>query len=162
MIILGIDPGLRYAGYGIAKKEQTKTFLLDYGCLNLPQKEPIPVRLKLLYDFFLVKIIEYKVTDLALETPFLGKNPQNFMKLGYVRGALYLLAIEHNLVLHEFAPREIKQAITGWGAAPKDQVARVILNLFPKMDAPKREDVTDALAVTLTGLWRSKQMILRK
>lgn len=161
MIILGIDPGLRYAGYGVAKKEHTKTFLLDHGCLNLPQKEPIPVRLKLLHDFFLAKIIEHNVTDLALETPFLGKNPQNFMKLGYVRGILYTLAAQHNLVLHEFAPREIKQAITGWGGAPKDQVARVILTLFPKMDAPKREDVTDALAVTLTGLWRSKQPLLK-
>lgn len=156
MVILGIDPGLRYAGYGIAKKEHTRTFLLDHGCLNLPQKQPIPERLTLLHDFFLAKIIEHNVTDLALETAFLGKNPQNFMKLGYVRGILYLLATQHKLTLHEFAPTEIKQAITGWGGAPKDQVARVILNLFPKMEAPKRDDVTDALAVTLTGLWRSK------
>lgn len=156
MIILGIDPGLRYAGYGIAKKEQTKTHLLDYGCLQLPQKQSIPIRLTQLHDFFLAKIIEHKVTDLALETAFLGKNAQNFMKLGYVRGVLYVLATQHNLTLHEFAPTEIKQAITGWGAAPKDQVARVILTLFPKMEAPKRDDVTDALAITLTGLWRSK------
>lgn len=161
MIILGIDPGLRFAGFGIAKKEHTKTFLLDHGCLNLPQKQPIPERLGLLHDFFMDKIIQYNITDIALETPFLGKNPQNFLKLGYVRGTLYLLAHKYNLKIHEFAPREIKQAITGWGGAPKDQVARVILSLFPKMEVPKRDDVTDALAVTLTGLWRKKQVDVR-
>lgn len=156
MVILGVDPGLRYAGFGIAKKEQSKIYLLDHGCLNLPQKQPIPERLGILHDFFHDKIKEFNVTDLALETPFLGKNPQNFLKLGYVRGTLYLLGAKHELQLYEFSPREIKKAITGWGGASKEQVARVILSLFPKMEAPKRDDVTDALAVTLTGLWKQK------
>jgi len=161
MIILGVDPGLRYAGYGIAKKEQSKIFLLDHGCVNLPQKKPIPERLGILHDFFLAKIEQFNVTDLALETPFLGKNPQNFLKLGYVRGTLYLLGNKYNLDLHEFSPREVKKAITGWGGAPKDQVARVVLSLFPKMEAPKRDDVTDALAVTLTGLWKQTSGLQR-
>jgi crossover junction endodeoxyribonuclease RuvC len=96
-----------------------------------------------------------------LETPFFGKNAQNFLKLGYLRGALYLLADKNRLKLHEFYPREVKQAVTGYGGASKDQVARVILQLFPRMKSPKKEDVTDALAVTLCGLWRQQTIQFR-
>jgi crossover junction endodeoxyribonuclease RuvC len=59
------------------------------------------------------------------------------------------------LSIQEFAPREVKQSVTGFGGASKDQVARVVLQLFPGMEVPKKEDVTDALAVTLCGLWAS-------
>jgi len=156
MRILGIDPGFSFTGFGIIKQEERKTYLVDYGYLSLPQKKHLSTRIGLFHTFFQEKIIQHKITDLALETPFLGKNAQNFLKLGYLRGILYLLADKSNLELHEFSPREVKQAITGFGGAQKDQVARVILQLFPKLDAPKKSDVTDALAVTLCGLWRNK------
>jgi crossover junction endodeoxyribonuclease RuvC len=158
MVILGIDPGFRFAGYGILKKEAHKSYLLDYGLLKLPQSEDLSKRLGMFHSFFDQKIIQWHVTDLALETPFLGKNAQNFLKLGYLRGALYLLANHHTLALHEFSPRQIKQAITGFGGADKDQVARVVMQLFPGMKQPEKEDVTDALAVTICGLWHNKGM----
>jgi len=156
MILLGIDPGLHYSGFGIIKKEKQKTFLLDYGYLTLKPKLSIPSRLELFYDFFCEKIKKNNVSQLALETPFLGKNAQNFLKLGYLRGILYLLSSQHNIIVHEFSPRQVKRSITGYGGANKEQVARVILRLFPKLNQPKRDDVTDALAVTLCGLWKSK------
>lgn len=158
MVILGIDPGFRFAGYGILKKEAHKSYLLDYGLLKLPQSEHLSKRLGMFHTFFDQKIVQWQITDLALETPFLGKNAQNFLKLGYLRGALYLLADRHTLELHEFSPRQIKQAITGFGGADKDQVARVVMQLFPGMKQPEKEDVTDALAVTLCGLWHTKRM----
>lgn len=154
MVLLGIDPGFRFAGFGVLKKDGPKTFLLEYGLLKLSPDETLSERTKLFYDFFKEKIILHNVTHLALETPFLGKNAQNFLKLGYLRGLLYLLAAQHNLQLHEFTPRQVKLSLTGFGGAQKDQVARVIGQLFPgiKIDELK-EDVTDALAVTLCGLW---------
>jgi crossover junction endodeoxyribonuclease RuvC len=88
----------------------------------------------------------------------LGKNTQVFLKLGYVRGILYLLAAKNKCVLHEFSPREVKQSITGFGGASKEQVARVLMQLFPRIAKPDKEDVTDALAVTLCGLWRNKNL----
>lgn len=153
MIVLGIDPGFTCTGFGIIKKEGNRAILLDYGYIPLPVKETLVVRIGIFNDFFQEKITRWGVTDLALETPFLGKNVQSFLKLGYLRGNLYLLAYKHNLLLHEFSPREVKLSLTGFGGAGKDQVARVILRLFPKMEPPKKEDVTDALAVTLCGLW---------
>ncbi len=156
MIVLGIDPGFRYAGYAIIKMEGNRAFLLDYGFLKLPQTKTLIERTGMFYEFFNEKIITHKVDHLSIETPFLGKNAQNFMKLGYLRGILYLLTSQHKLILHEFAPRQVKSALTGFGGASKEQVARVIMRFFPKIETPQRDDVTDALAVTLCGLWHQK------
>jgi crossover junction endodeoxyribonuclease RuvC len=161
VVILGIDPGFRFAGFGVLKKEGGKSFLLDYGYLKLPPTKSLVERTGLFYECFNEKIKTYKVDHLALETPFLGKNAQNFLKLGYLRGILYLLSDQHNLTLHEFAPRQVKSALTGFGGASKEQVARVVLRLFPKMEPPKKDDVTDALAVTLCGLWQHNSPLSR-
>jgi len=160
MIILGVDPGFRYSGFGILKKEGTRAYLLEHGCLKMSSSKSLPLRVHMFYDFFSEKIGRWQVTDIALETPFLGKNAQNFLKLGYLRGLLYLLASENNSNLHEFSPRQVKLSVTGFGGASKEQVARVIMRLFPRMGKPERDDVTDALAVTLCGLWKNKNSYL--
>lgn len=153
MVILGIDPGFKVTGYGILKTEGKKAMLIDCGFLKLPAAQHLSVRTGLFYTFFQEKIQAFNVTDLGLETPFLGKNAQNFLKLGYLRGILYLLADQHKLQLHEFSPRQVKQAVTGFGGADKEQVSRAILRFFPALAVPEKADVTDALAVTLCCLW---------
>ncbi len=157
MVILGIDPGFRCAGFGVLKKEGRQALLLDYGYLAMSPSDTLVTRIGEFHNFFEEKVIAHNVTVIALETPFLGKNAQNFLKLGYLRGIIYLLTHKHGLSLQEFAPTQVKQSVTGFGGATKDQVARVILQLFPGMEVPKKEDVTDALAVTLCGLWSSNQ-----
>ena len=157
MVILGIDPGFKCAGFGILKKEGRQALLLDYGYLSMSSSDTLVTRIGEFHHFFEEKIITHNITVIALETPFLGKNAQNFLKLGYLRGIVYLLAHKHQLALQEFAPMQVKQSVTGFGGATKDQVARVVLQLFPGMELPKKEDVTDALAVTLCGLWSSNQ-----
>ena len=154
MILLGIDPGFSVTGFGIIKKEAGRTFILDHGALRLASKDSLAKRIQQFHDFFEAKIKQHGVTALALETPFLGKNAQNFLKLGYLRGILYLLSSRHGLVLHEFSPREVKLAVTGFGGADKEQVARVILRLFPLLRQPDKLDITDALAVSLCGIWK--------
>jgi crossover junction endodeoxyribonuclease RuvC len=157
VVILGVDPGFRYAGFGIIKKEGSQALLLDYGHLAMSSSDSLIIRIGQFHHFFEEKVITWGVTVIALETPFLHKNAQNFLKLGYLRGILYLLASQHKTTIQEFAPTEVKQSVTGFGGATKDQVARVVLQLFPGMEMPKKEDVTDALAVTLCGLWASNQ-----
>ncbi len=159
MIILGIDPGFGVTGFGIMKKEKNSIYLLDHGYLKMSPSKSLSIRVGIFFSFFTEKIMTWQVNRLALETPFLGKNAQNFLKLGYLRGILYLLADKHALVLHEFSPPEVKQAVTGFGGASKDQVARVIVQPFPRMQAPDKLDVTDALAVTLCGLWQNKRLL---
>ena len=160
MVILGIDPGLRFAGYGVIKKDQGKTYILDSGYLTLPPTKSLVERVAQFYDFFEQMVIKWQVTDLAIETPFLGKNSQTFLKLGYLRGVLYLLSHKYTLVLHEFSPSEVKQSVTGFGGASKEQVARILKQLFPRLPDAQKEDVTDALAVTLCGLWKNKKLYL--
>lgn len=155
MIILGIDPGFSVTGFGILKKESGRVFVLDYGALKMSSKDSLASRIHQFHTFFDAKIKAYGVTVLALETPFLGKNAQNFLKLGYLRGILYLLSSQHQLIMQEFSPREVKSAVTGFGGADKDQVARVILRLFPAMNQPNTLDITDAMAVSLCGMWKS-------
>jgi len=158
-IILGVDPGFHVSGYSILKRDVNKAFLLDCGYLKMSPSDSLVIRVGQFHTFFLDKIKQHGVTEVALETSFLGKNAQTFLKLGYLRGILYLLAHEYKLELHEFAPREIKSAVTGFGGASKDQVAAMIFRMFPKINeitTIARNDVTDAMAVSLCGFWRGQ------
>ncbi|MBN1549546.1 crossover junction endodeoxyribonuclease RuvC [Candidatus Babeliales bacterium] len=158
MIILGVDPGTIISGYGVLKKDKQRSVLLDYGFLRLGTKG-LPERVSKFHDNMLHLIQTWHVTDIAIETPFLGKNAQNFLKLGYLRGIIYHLAYSNSITLHEFSPREVKQSLTGYGGASKEQVARMLLRLFPGLLMPKKFDVTDALAVSVCGLWNTKKII---
>lgn len=157
MRVLGIDPGFSFTGYAVVIKEGSKTMLLDCGYLKLPQSKSLQERVALFHDALDHKIKHFGVTHLSIETPFLGKNAQNFLKLGYLRGILYLLAHKHNLSLHEFAPTQIKQSLTGFGGASKEQVSRVLFQLFPALAKPDKFDATDALAISLCALWLHKR-----
>ncbi len=158
MVVMGIDPGFGYTGYGIAQQDSNHRIskIIDYGYLKLLPKDNLTVRIKQFYDFFQLKIKTHQVTDLVIETPFLGKNAQVFLKLGYLRGLLHLLSAQNQLNLHEFSPRQIKLSVTGFGGASKEQVARAVLHFVPGLTQPKKLDVTDAIAITLCGIWRSK------
>jgi len=157
VVVLGIDPGLRISGYGVVQRTGRQAVLLDCGYLSMSSSKSVAQRITIFHDFFSQKITQWSATDIALETPFLGKNAQNFLKLGYLRGILYLLANKNNLLIHEFSPREVKQSLTGFGGASKDQVARVMMQLFPRLKQQKKLDVTDALAITLCGVWKGKR-----
>lgn len=161
MVILGIDPGFTVTGYSILQKNKNAVIMLDHGFLKLPATQPLEIRIGIFYNFLHEKIKHHGVTAISLETPFLGKNAQTFLKLGYLRGILYLLAQQNKLSLLEFAPREVKQTITGYGAADKEQVAKVLSMLFPAIPKPLKADVTDAIAISLCGLWQAENKLQR-
>ena len=166
-VIMGIDPGFHVTGYAVLKHdEHGKSYLLDYGYLQMNPKKKLPERVGKFYKFVEEKIKKHAVRQVSLETSFLGKNAQTFLKLGYLRGLLYLLADQHGLELYEFAPREIKMSVVGHGGATKEQVATMVLRLFPKLNDLKKiakDDVTDALAICVCGFWMRRQNeLLRK
>ena len=154
MIVLGIDPSFTATGYAIMAQVGNKQQLLHYGHFSLPANLILSARIGIFYDFLKNLIEKYQVTKISLETPFLGKNAQIFLKLGYLRGVVHLLAHQHKLLVVEFAPREIKLAVTGFGGAQKDQIARMVGMLFPGLVLQKSYDVTDAIAISLCGLWQ--------
>ena len=168
LVILGIDPGTRISGYSILKQDSHgKAFLLDFGYVKLDSvclsvKPHLSKRVGDFYDFFNEKIKTHGVTHIALETPFLGKNAQTFLKLGYLRGILYLFVHQYKLKLSEFSPTEVKMSVVGFGGATKDQVALMVKRLFPKLEEVKKiakDDVTDALAVSVCGLWHTRNVM---
>jgi len=156
VVVVGIDPGLGITGFGVARPHNGRVQLLDCGYLRLQSTKSLTHRIGMFHEFLESKISQWGATDLALETPFLGKNAQNFLKLGYLRGIAHLVACRNTLNVHEFSPCQVKRAVTGFGGAQKDQVARVIMQLFPRLGKPSKDDVTDAIAVTLAGVWRMR------
>jgi crossover junction endodeoxyribonuclease RuvC len=154
-VVLGIDPGTRVAGFSVMYLQDRRPILLESGVLSMNGTLPLSQRVGMFYRFFDEKIRQHAITRIALETPFLGKNTQTFLKLGYLRGILYLLQDTYRLELHEFSPSEIKRAVTGYGSADKEQVARLLLRFFPALRMPEKLDITDAIAVGLCGVWHT-------
>lgn len=156
MLMLGIDPGTRVSGYSLIEYHQGKTIIRACGFLSFKATLPLQERVALFHDGILQLILTHKPAGIAIETPFLGKNAQNFLKLGYLRGIIYLLSHKYQLSLTELSPREVKLAITGSGGADKVQVARALHAFFPQLAAQQKHDVTDAVAVGLAASWLSR------
>jgi crossover junction endodeoxyribonuclease RuvC len=154
MRILGVDPGCRFCGFACVELTAAQNIeLVSCDVLRLPVRDALYKRMGNLYQFFSSYIIANNINTLALEVPFLGKNALNFLKLGYVRGVLYVLAAKHNLILREYTPRQVKQSLTGYGGASKEQVCATLRSLFCSAQLSSSLDATDALAVAVTAAW---------
>jgi crossover junction endodeoxyribonuclease RuvC len=147
--ILGIDPGSRITGIGIIDFiDNNKTPNCIYaGCIKLGE-ENMSKRLGVLY--FEVKniVAHYQPNEVAIEQVFVNKNPSSALKLGQARGVAIAASVSRNLPIFEYAPRQIKQAVTGFGQAQKSQVqhmVKILLNISGNLQA----DASDALAIAL-------------
>ena len=148
-IILGIDPGTRILGFGVIRVLDRKVEYLQMGVVNLKGTKDHFVTLRTIYEE-VTKIIEkYKPDELAIEAPFYGKNVQVMLKLGRAQGAAIAAAISRDMPIFEYAPRSIKLAVTGKGAASKEQVAMMAQRLLGIDIAQEYLDATDALAIAL-------------
>lgn len=159
MRILGIDPGTVVTGIGIIDSTGSKVTLIDYDSVVSYKGLPLSERLKKIYDVCTEKIKLYNPKELAIETAFYGKNIQSLLKLGQARGVAIISAINLNLSIYEYSPREIKKSITGNGASSKDTVGCVVKSLLGIKEELDNHDITDALAVAIChGFKRSNQL----
>ncbi len=108
------------------------------------------LRLKSIFERTLYLIEQYKPDEFAIEAQFFGKNVQSMLKLGRAQGIAISAALHRNIPIFEYAPKKIKQSITGSGSASKEQVARMLSSIFKFEDIPRFLDATDGLAVALT------------
>ncbi len=148
-IILGIDPGTTVMGYGLIHVKGKKVEMLTFGVIQLSKIPTHPDNLKRIFDRVDGIIKEFKPDEMAIEAPFFGKNVQSMLKLGRAQGVSIATALLHNIPFEEYSPRRIKQAITGSGAASKEQVAAMLQKILNFTDMPKYLDATDGLAVAL-------------
>jgi len=148
-IILGIDPGTNFLGYGLLQISGKDMSLISLGTVDLSKLESHELKLKKIFEKVSYLIREYKADECALEAPFYGKNIQSMLKLGRAQGVAIAAAITCNRATFEYAPKKIKQSITGSGAASKEQVAAMLQRLLKFDDLPKYLDATDGLAVAV-------------
>lgn len=160
-IILGVDPGTSLMGYGIIKAEGKKVSLLALGVITLSKYDNHAIRLKIIFNRIQGLIEEYHPDELAIEAPFFGKNVQSMLKLGKAQGVAIAAALSRDLHYIEYAPRKIKQSITGSGKASKEQVAAMLQTIFkiPKEKMPKNLDATDGLAAALCHFYQSNTVL---
>ncbi len=150
MRILGIDPGIAIVGYGIIDVERGNYSVVDYGVITTPKEENTPTRLCMI-EKSLIKLIEqYNPDNIALEELFFARNTTTAITVAEARGVLLLTATKYCGKLFEYTPLQIKQAITGYGKADKNQVQQMVKMMLKLKAVPKPDNAADALAVAIT------------
>lgn len=158
-IIIGIDPGTNVMGYGILGIKGKKPSMIAMGVIQLSKFESHYLRISRIFERITGLVTQYLPDEMAIEAPFFGKNVQSMLKLGRAQGVAMAAALARDVPITEYEPRKIKMAITGNGAASKEQVQemlRRILNI-PKEDLLPQLDATDALAAALCHFYESSR-----
>lgn len=148
-IILGIDPGTNFLGYGVISVTGSKLTLISLGTIDLSKLETHQDKLKRIYERISYLVAEYTPHECSIEAPFHGKNVQSMLKLGRAQGVAMAAIINKGLEVHEYAPRKIKQSVTGNGNASKEQVAAMLQSILKFDELPRYLDATDGLAVAV-------------
>lgn len=150
MIIVGFDPGLATLGYGVIKKDNRgKCEMLDYGIVSTPKAENLAVRLCMLEKGIKQIIDKFKPDQIAVEELFFAKNVKTGIAVAHARGVLMLTANKECGNIFEYTPLQIKQALTGYGRAEKNQIQQMVKTLLGLKSIPRPDDAADALAVAL-------------
>jgi len=136
-------------GYGMIRVQQNSYEFLSMGTIHLSKLENHHKRLKRIYERVSYLVKEYKPSVCAIESPFYGKNVQSMLKLGRAQGVAIAAMLTAEIPVFEYAPKKIKQSITGSGNASKNQVAAMINRLLEIKNQSKYFDATDGIAVAL-------------
>ncbi len=151
MIILGIDPGVARLGYAVISINlNNQISIINSGCLETSQKQVFPQRLLFLYQGLKGIIEKYHPEKAAIEAIYFAKNVKTAIKVSEARGIALLICAENKLEIMEFTPLQIKQALTGYGRANKEQIQKMVQITLKLKEIPKPDDVADALAIALT------------
>ena len=148
-VILGIDPGTAVMGYGILLEQGTRCTLLEAGAIRFPRGDDHTLKLRAIFASTAQLIDKHHPDELAIEAQFFGKNVQSMLKLGRAQGVAIAAALQRELAVVEYAPKRIKQSITGNGNATKEQVAAMLLSILGLKQLPDSTDATDAVAVAV-------------
>ena len=155
-IILGIDPGTTTMGFGVIKQVQQQLCVLQHEVVQLAYCKTHTLKLQKIFEHTLRLVDTARPDEVALEAPFCGKNVQAMLKLGRAQGVAMAAALVREVPITEYAPRRVKQAVTGNGHASKEQVARMLATLLRCSTLPEQLDATDALAVAVCHAYQGK------
>jgi len=154
-LIMGIDPGTNYTGYGLLSVDGSAIGCVALGYIDLAKLKDPYQKLRLLFERVSGLVGEFAPDEVALESPFFGENVQSMLKLGRAQGVAMAAALTRGLPVFEYAPRLVKQSITGRGGASKEQVAALLGKMLKIEYTLKKLDATDGLAVAVCHHFQS-------
>ncbi|MGI9091791.1 MAG: crossover junction endodeoxyribonuclease RuvC [Gemmatimonadaceae bacterium] len=156
MVVLGIDPGTAITGYGVVRAETIgaetigAATLVECGIIRTRSRDPLPARLKEIFDGVTELIRTHRPDTLAVEDVFYAHNVRTTIVLGHARGVILLAGQQAGLEIVEYAPAVIKKAVVGNGAATKTQVQFMLARLLRLKSVPQPSDAADGVAAALT------------
>lgn len=150
MRIVGIDPGTARIGWGLIEGSKQKYSMVRYGCIETDKTKQHYHRLQEIYQEVYGILMTEKPDQVVVEQLFFARNVTTAMTVGQARGVILLAAAHANLPVFEYTPMQVKQTITGYGRAEKNQIQTMIKMLLKLKEIPKPDDAADALAIALT------------
>ena len=152
IVVLGLDPGTRFTGYGLVLEVSGQATLVDAGVIRTPVKREMSVRLGVIFEQLAGLISLHAPVEAAIENVFVSKNVMSALKLGQARGAAMAACAVAGLSVAEYEPSKVKKALVGVGNAPKSQVAYMVAHTLGESRPDWAEDASDALAVAVCHL----------
>jgi crossover junction endodeoxyribonuclease RuvC len=156
VLVLGIDPGTANTGYGVVRGGGSATpSLVECGVIRTRARDPLPARLREIYEGVRELIERHKPDALSVEDVFYARNVRTTVVLGHARGVILLAAEMNGIAVNELAPAEIKKTVTGTGGATKEQVQFMLTRLLRLKSVPQPTDAADGVAAALAYLMSS-------
>lgn len=152
MLVLGIDPGTATTGYGLVEDTEQGPVMVKYGVILTPAKAPMPERLCQIYAELKDLLLLHRPTTGAVEKLFFQKNVKTAMTVGQARGVALLALAQAGLTIGEYSPKDVKQAVAGYGGADKQQVQHMVRAILNLSEIPRPDDAADALAIAICHL----------
>ena len=150
MKILGIDPGTGIVGFGVIETDGRKHTMVDAGVVRTPAHQALELRLQTIFESISEIINDTKPAIVSIEKLFFARNVTTAMSVSHARGVIMLAAVQASVPIVEYTPLQIKQALTGYGRAEKQQIQEMVRVMLHLKDIPKPDDCADALAAALT------------
>ncbi len=151
MLVLGVDPGSRVTGYGLVKKASGTLTCIHAGIIRPPANMPFSRRIYEIFQAMVAIMTAHRPQEMAMEDIFFARNVKSSLKIGHARGALLVAAMQCGIRIFDYTPLEIKNAVVGYGRAPKEQVRSMVQVILRLKESPEL-DASDALATAICHL----------
>ena len=151
-VTLGIDPGTAIVGYAVVVSQANKLTMRVCDVITTPAGMPLAQRLQIIYQGLSEIIATYQPNESAIEELFFAKNARTALTVGHARGVALLALANGGLPIAEYTPKQIKQAVTGYGSADKIQVGEMVRILLNLRTVPRPDDAADAAAIAICHL----------
>jgi len=149
--VLGIDPGFDRTGFGVVDHQGSGVKWVAHGCIQTRAHDDFSARLQAMRDELQAVVKKFKPDCVAMEQLFFQTNAKTAIKVGMARGVMLITLADLGVPEVDVTPSQVKQGITGYGAADKKQIQAMVQRILALEDIPQPDDAADALAIAIVG-----------